>query len=374
MSNLATSKDDIALAIKVANELSSKEMEIRKATVDLKYEKLTKQKQELESFKNFSIGWNDEKLKTLKAQNREYIDLAKTGCTFLNIAEFTGMVPVFPRNLVLVGAETGAGKSTLTANMTMQFLRQSKRVLTITNEEHPTDILNRVICLFKGWSYHDHASITPEQQDVFDEMYPKITERLDIVDDNYNGVGGLTTTIEGLESILTSLKANPKKYDIIIIDYFQNINSSHKNPGASGFEVLHNVGRALDLFKNVYNAPIILLSQLKAAGSEDDSKPFEERIPGRKSIMTFATCAIEAKADKENSCTEWIFRKSRFAKSMGKKIKTGFDRGLYVPHTVEFKRKMEEERVARQMQFNRNKDIEKLQKTMGLKEKEYEKV
>lgn len=378
------SKDDIALALQATKELSKKEFELKKAKVEIQHEKLQKQVQELEGFKNFKIGSSTERIMNLKIQNREYIDLAKKGAIFLSIDDFQGLVPLFPRNLILVGAETGAGKSTLTANMILQFLRQKRKVLVITNEEHPTDILNRTICLSKGWAYHDHTTITPEQQDEFDRMYPVISQKLEIIDDNYNGVGGLTTTIEGLKTILGSLKEEAKNgeepYGAIIIDYYQNINTSSKAPGANGFEVLHEVGRELDLFKNIYNSPIILLSQLKAITKEDDSTPFKERIEGRKSVFNFCTCAIEAKADKENSRTEWIFRKSRFSKAMGKTVITGFDKGRYVPYNREFARKSEAEKMERQMNAtlakSRQQDADRINQSLGLgtKEKENAKV
>lgn len=382
MSSSTITKEDVALAIQVSKDLSTKELELRKARVEAQYEKLAKQNEEQEGFKKFKIGFNEERINHLKLQNREYIDLAKKGAVFLGIDDFIGCVPIFPRNLILVGAETGAGKSTLTANMTWQFLKQSKRVLVITNEEHPTDILNRTICLKNNWPYHDHTTITAEQQDEFDKMYPIFSQRLDIIDDNYNGVGGLTTTLEGLKTILENLKEKVKNgeepYGVIIIDYYQNANTSSKNPGANGFEVLHEVGRALDLFKNVYNAPIILLSQLKALANEDDTTPFKERIEGRKSVFNFSTCAIEVRADKQHNRTEWIFRKSRFSKAMGKTVLTGFDKGRYVPYNREFARRSEAEKTEREqrelLSKTRQQDADRINRTLGLKEKDHEKV
>src|SRR5690606_30901495 len=109
---------------------------------------------------------------------------------------------------------------------------------------------------------------------------------------------------------MESLKSSPNKFDIILVDYFQNINTSNKNPSASTFDILHWVGRSFDLFKLQYHAPILLLGQLKAIRDDEDTTPFKERIEGRKSIYNFCTCAIEARADKENSRTNWIFKKS----------------------------------------------------------------
>jgi replicative DNA helicase len=369
--NKQLTKEIVEESLKIVKDLSQKEFELKKARIEVQHEILSQKAKELEGFKSFKIGGNDERIHKLREQNKEYIELAKKGSVFLKNDEFKGLVPLFPRNMILVGAQTGDGKSTLTANMTYQFLAQGENVLVITNEEHPTDIMNRVICLTKGWSYHDHTSITPEQQAEFDRMYPILSQKLEIIDDNYNGVGGLTTTLEGIKAIQKSLLENEKKFGIIIYDYFQNTNTSNKNPSASGFEVLHEVGRSWDIFKNQYNAPIIILSQLKAA-SEEDKTPFKERIEGRKSIYNFCTCAIEVKANKETSTTEWIFKKSRFAKAMGVTVKTGFDRGRYVPYNREFAAKVERERMEKQMAEIRKKDSAKINEILGAKQMEVE--
>jgi replicative DNA helicase len=350
------SKDIVRDNISQVADLAKKEFELRKAKVEIQHENLNKQLKELEGFKIFKIGATDEKIESLKFQNREYIQLAKTGSVFLNINDFKGCVPMFARNLIFIGAETGHGKSTLTANIALQFLAQSKRVLIVTNEEHPTDVLNRIICLIKGWAYHDHANITKEQQQEFDKMYPTLCKRLEIIDDSYNGVGGLTTTIEGLKTIQSSLKDQKEKYDIVIHDYYQNTNASNKNPSMSVYDVQHEVGRSWDQFKNVYNAPIILLAQLKALAKDDDSTPFKERIEGRKSIFNFCTCAIEARANKQTQTTEWTFYKSRFQKSIGLTIKTGFEYGKYVKHDIEFSQKIEKQRMDKTMKEVCKKD------------------
>jgi predicted ATP-dependent serine protease len=141
----ALTKESVKNAIEEASELSKKEFALRKARVEVQHEKLNQQIRELEGFKSFKIGVSKDRIENLKSQNREYIDLAKKASVFLKIDDFKGLVPLFPRNLILVGAESGHGKSTLTANMAFQFLAQNRKVLIITNEEHPTDVLNRMI-------------------------------------------------------------------------------------------------------------------------------------------------------------------------------------------------------------------------------------
>jgi len=342
MSSNTLTKDIVDSSIRVVSDLSKKEYELKKARIEIQHENLTKQLKETEGFKNLQIGVKEDRIESLKKSNRDYIKQAKQGAVFLSINEFKGLVPLFARNLLFVGAQSGEGKSTLTANLAYEFLKQNKKVLVITNEEVPEDVLNRIICLTKGWAYHDHTAITESQQEEFDRLYPVLLQRMEVIDDNYNGVGGLTTTIEGIKAVLDSLKANEKKYDIVIVDYFQNISHSNKNPSMDSFQVLHEVGRLFDQFKNVYDAPVIMLGTLKSV-KDSESTPFKERIEGRKSIYNFSTCCMEVRADKQNSVSEWSFHKSRFTKSIGKTVKTGFDKGRYVEYNNAFAKAIEAE-------------------------------
>lgn len=362
MSGVLT-REIVESSIGAGADLSKKEFELKKARIEVQYENLSKQVKELEGFKNLDLSTKTNRAESLKKTNREYIEQAKKGAVFLSNNEFKGLVPLFARNLIFVGAQSGEGKSTLTANLAFQFLRQNKKVLVITNEEVPEDVLNRTICLTKGWAYHDHTAITEEQQLEFDRLYPVLLERMLIVDDSYNGVGGLTTTIEGIKTVLDNLRQKEEKYDIIIVDYFQNISHSNKNPSMDSFEVLHEVGRLFDQFKNVYNAPIVMLGTLKSV-KDAESTPFKERIEGRKSIYNFSTCCMEVRADKKNNVSEWTFHKSRFTKSIGSLVKTGFDRGKYVEYNTAFARAIESENTRKELSSIGIRDAQALKERM----------
>jgi hypothetical protein len=331
-------EDDIKKAIEVATATKTKKLEIDALVTEVRYEQVKKQQKELEAVKSFKIGLSSsDRVKELQDQNSEYIELARSGGVFLSNNKFRGSVPLFARNIILVGAQTGEGKSTITANMAYHALQQLKRPLIITNEEHPTDVLNRIVCLMRGWAYYDHTKITDEQKEEFNRMYPILLERMDIVQDNQTGVGGLTTTLEGIDQILESLKEGQKEgkiYDLLILDYIQGINMSNKAPNMEQWRVIDVVLKKMDLFKNIYPAPIIILSQLKAG--DPDNTPFKERLEKCKSILNYVTCAMEVRADKKNHRTEWIFKKSRFAQAVGEVVYTGFDKGKYVPYDDSF--------------------------------------
>jgi hypothetical protein len=93
-----------------------------------------------------------------------------------------------------------------------------------------------------------------------------------------------------------------------------------------------------------------VLGQLK----EDENLPFKEAIEGRKVIANRATCCLEVKANFENKTTSWFVRKSRFSASLGKEIKTGFDKGKYVVYDDTFAKKIksQQEEIEHQALMN----------------------
>jgi len=144
-----------------------------------------------------------------------------------------------------------------------------------------------------------------------------------------------TTSVEGIETVLEKVYESEDRYDLIIIDYYQKIGHSIKNPKLGIYESQERFVNFLDEFKNRYPAPILLLAQVNKE-SKHDQKPFKDRIEGRKVVLNIATVAIELVTDHQACRTDWIFHKSRFS-GAGVRLSTGWDRGLYVSYTDEFK-------------------------------------
>jgi len=329
-------------AIEESKNLENKEYELRKQRVDHQYDQLQDAKIKTEAFKRVKIGGNSKaRASKLAKENREYIELAKSAAVFLDMEEFKDKVALFPRNIILLGAETGTGKSTTVANFVISYMKQGKKCLIITNEEYETDILNRIVFLLRGWSYNNHNEITEEQLLECDRMYPILYENfIEIIHDKSNEVGGTTTSLEGIQSVFNSLVEELKlgnKYDAILVDYVQNIKYSTEVTSLAQWQVLDRLGAFLDGWKGEYPAPIILFSQLKSATSAGEA--FKDRQEKFKAIMNHCTTAIEILADRENLRTEWIFRKNRFKGAVGVSVFTGYERGRYVPYSSEFRSK-----------------------------------
>lgn len=336
--------DEIQKSIDGSREYVQKERELKNARIDSEYQK----KIDLEHNKKILEGLNlevysEERVKELQDSLDEYFDACKTCKTFVNDA-FRGYVPFFRKNLILMGAVPGAGKSTTTANIALSTIMQGEKCLVITNEERPEDVYGRVVALLKGWSYTKHESFTEEQKRVTKETTAVLAQKLVVVDSNFAGLKDATTTFEGFSQLMDSLIANNNKFGCIVIDYYQNIRSSKLNPRLEKHAVLDMVSGYLDNFKNIYTAPVVLLCQLTLPG-KDDSIDFADRIGGRKIIYEKCTTAIEIKALRDKGVTEFVFHKSRFNDSVGKSIICGFDKGRYVKYDAAYIRDLETKQI-----------------------------
>lgn len=324
-----------------AQELRKKKFELDKYRIESNHDEMVKRKEELATNDQINLNYMSlERLDKIKRENREYLEHARNASVFIN-NDFKCKVPFFGRNLILVGAQTGHGKTTIGKNIAFQTLAQGGRALYLTNEENSGDVYNGITCLCRGWPYTTHESFTEEQMDEFDKMIGVLSQRLVVIDDNYNEGYGQTTTLEGIKAILTNLHKANIHYDVIIIDYYQNVSRSNEQIGLSNWQVQEELAKFLDSFKNTYLAPIVVLSQLKS----NKDLPFKEAIEGRKMILNVATCAMEVSAEREFMRTAFTIHKSRFNYAMGDVIHVGFDKGKYVQYTSEFKNNNELDRA-----------------------------
>lgn len=293
---------------------------------------------------------SEEQIAKIQKENDEYLEAARHGMVFIN-ETFVEAVPLFQKNLILLAGKTGEGKSTAVANIVYTIMKQPdnrvspprrRNVLVISNEEKVPDVYNRITCFLKGWKYVNHDKFTKQEADFLTKSMGNLARAgLTVIDDNHEDTTGSTTTLEGICQIFDSLIANKIFYDAIVIDYYQNVKFSKENPHATEWEVQAALAAALDRYKNLYPAPIVLFAQCSAPDPENKI-PFKSRIEGRKVILNVATCCMEIVANKKELTTEFVVHKSRFNEAMGQSLMTGFDRGRYVNYDSEFKAKVKE--------------------------------
>lgn len=342
---------------------------------------------DLASIRDSNFGTQTpEEIEQIVRNNTEYIEAAKNKMGFIfdnkqskeaQDISFDKVVPFFRKNIILIGAPSGEGKSTAVANITFFLLQQKNpatgkpaRILVLTNEEKTEDIYNRITCLFAGEKYSNHDTLTPEQLARFNKAIPALATRITVIDQFHNGAHGVTTSLEGLEAVFENLLAKGEKYDAILLDYYQNVCISKKNPHLSEYDVQARLTRMLDNYKNIYPAPIVVFAQLNPP-SEENANYFPAKLQGRKLIINVATCVMEMIVDKKNRVTQWKVWKSRFNDCVGEIIETGFDNGRFVPLTEAFKNRIKEYWDQREKykldQQTREKNLE-IDKKNGIKD------
>lgn len=336
--------------------------------VSARLEQIEKNEKDIEIAKASNFGaLTIGQINNIQQENDQYILAAKNGMEFI-CKSFKNAVPFFRKNFILIGGKTGDGKSTTVANIVHSVISKknpstgkTRRALVLTNEERAEDFYNRVTCLLNGWHYTNHDKFTEEQINTFRQFIPILASngRLTVVDNNHNGSHGVTTTIEGIETIFDSLIVNKEYYDVVIIDYYQNIISSQRNPNMTENEVQSRLARMMDKYKNTYPAPIVMMAQVNAP-DKDQKVPFQQRIKGRKVIMDPATMVMEMVADRPNLRTQWVIWKSRFTEAVGKDFFTGYDYGKYVEYTNEFAEEVQKRAYL--------KEMKKIDSTIGLKD------
>lgn len=338
---------------KLKVETAAKKAILDSKRINSQLEQIEQNERDMAKAQNSDYGaLSEDQIAKLQKDNDEYMEAAKNAMRFI-IPKFDNFVPFFRKNFILIGARTGEGKSTAVANIAFAALAESKRVLVLTNEEKSEDFYNRVTAISRGWHYTNHSKFTDKQKEVFRNMIPVLARggRLTVVDNNHNGSHGVTTSIEGIATIFENLMKSGTYYDVVLIDYYQNIIHSQKYPNLSENEVQARLSRMMDKYKNEYPAPICMMAQITPP-DKDDKIPFQHRIKGRKIIMDPATCVIEMIRNTKELFTVFKFHKSRFNEAIGKDIKVGYDNGKFVEYDTAFAEKVQKmayERDARKI-------------------------
>jgi hypothetical protein len=328
-----------------------KEFQQKKLFVDsYKYDnELTKIKQNEEDIKRISganVGvLDEEKINKIKEENRNYLNNLNDGLIFLD-PNLTKLITAWPGNLILIGAATNGGKSSLTANLMLKTIIQKKpstkenrKILVISNEESPYSVYNRLTCLVKGWNYNKQDEFTQLQKDVLIEHIGYWARAgITVIEDDGHG---LTTSLEGIKSIFDNLFKTKTWYDMVILDYIQKVTNS-KRGNLTDWQVMLKTMEELDIYKNTYPAPIVVTSQLKTQTKDgfNNDMDFKDRISGRKDILNPCTVGIELIPDRTILRSRFVLRKSRYrGEKVGTYMDRGFENGRFVPYTEEFKAK-----------------------------------
>lgn len=342
-----TEINEIKRQLDEAKEKAAKANFIKQYKTEIEYARINNEIETEKINKQVDFGRiNQNRVEQIQSIITSRISDTKVLSPFMGFEEFNE-INLSGSNLLLVGGLSGTGKSTICANLAIKAFQKKEQVLIITNEETVNDCYLRLACILFNVNLNKVTEWTEEQTNKLLRAIPLIAQRITVIDDSHGGGTGITTSVEGLDFVCKNLLSNPFKYDLIVIDYYQNYTYSQKNDKMNEYMCQHQAGVILDRFKNDYKKPIVLLAQMEEQ-VEGKPKPFKMRIEGRKSIYNRCTLAIETVVKKDLLCTEFVLRKGRFNENVGA-VSLGFHKGLFVRYTPEFRNDVQKNKDAREM-------------------------
>lgn len=302
-----------------------KEEELKSYAIDKKYENHLLNLQ-------YSKKAQSLNLKTLPENYLENLDsqYLKSKAEYKDTLPFitpnlTKLVPLYYPNLILVGATTGSGKTTTSANLVQHLIKEKKKVLIISNEELVLDIYTRIACLELSLNINDRIYFSDEQHSSIRQQISQIVEYVRVVDCEYDQNEDLTSSLSGMKAIFDHI-SDEKMFDCIIIDYYQKVTKGSQNLNNSSHQILQEFTILLDKYYKLCHAPIVVMCQLHPPRKDDIG--FESRIKLGKSILVSSTFAMEIEPDKNNFETKWICHKGRWG-NQGAKITTMWSKGKF---------------------------------------------
>lgn len=300
------------------------------------------------SFDDIDSFGDKDSLKEMYTDISKYNQMLKERITFCN-ESLTEAIPFTRENLYLICAYSGNGKSTIAANVSYPLWKQGKKTLVISNEESKQDVLFRVGCLELGLSFNDYKKghMPKEDQLAVAKLFPEISQYVKVLDVNFKN--GLTTKAEGVMNALEQVK--DADYSCAMIDYYQLVKFSAKNPTADPYQVLNDLRIWLGQYIKRSNIPIVAFAQLHSVGKRAN-KDLDSRIKHCPDIYEPSTVVIEVVPNFEDKTSDFVIHKDRFGLA-GHRVVCGFENGRYVNITEDYL-----EKVAQRKMEKAQKDAE----------------
>jgi hypothetical protein len=278
------------------------------------------------SFDEIDSFGNRDSLMEMFKNVADYNKMLGERITLINDS-LTAAIPFTRENLYLFCAYTGSGKSTVAANISYPLWMQQKKVLVITNEETKQDVLFRIACLHKGYSFNEwkKGQMPQEMQRECLMLFPEISQFVKVLDVTWRD--GLTTKIEGVKRALESIKG--KEYSCVLIDYYQLIKDSLYDRERTRYDVLNDLRIWLGQYIKSCEVPVCLFVQLYSVGKKGGVKDIDARIKECSAIVEPATVIIEVVPNFDEGTSDFVIHKDRFGIA-GHRIVCPFEKGRYL--------------------------------------------
>lgn len=252
-------------------------------------------------------SWLDDEEETMKDPERAFCR------SRYNSLDFTLGGGLFKSGMYVIGARPGMGKTTLGINIAERVASYDKRVLFISLEMSPRQIMCKRIANFSGIPYNALMTgrLNAEQRTQMMDTADQIGKRNFAV----NCKTGLTVADIAL------LVQKCGDVDLLVVDYLGLIKPS-KTTG-NRYEDYTNISGELKQMAARLDIPVIVLSQLNRANTgRTDKRPTLSDLRDTGAVEQDADCVIllhredyysraEGESNKENEEIELIIAKNR---------------------------------------------------------------
>lgn len=215
--------------------------------------------------------------------------------------------------LILIGNRSGGGKSTCVSNLVAEVLRRSnEKVLIITAEVDSEDYYSSVAANLLGINFFSYrkGAVDPLDAQKIEDKSESIVDRLNVIGHAQN------SDIQSPKSVIQVMtEAIDNNYGLIVIDYYQRINSSDLDT----IPTIKRFGGALNKFCSENMVPVVAMVQMKPF-NERFPDEFSQRIQQDLHVFNHAHLAFDMKTNSESNTVDFTIEKSRFSQFVQKEI------------------------------------------------------
>ena len=185
-----------------------------------------------------------------------------------------------PEELIVIGARTGMGKTTLALNLCVNAMRKGHKAMFISLEMSATALTYKMASDITGIDYADF-----DTADISDDRMVTVKEMVNPILKNLSSSDATGLTLEKLKG-LARQKSKTEGLDIIYVDYLQimNVSDSNINKRAE-HEKLGYISRELKNLAAELKIPVVALAQLsRGLEKSDNKKPMMSDLRGSGAI------------------------------------------------------------------------------------------
>lgn len=228
------------------------------------------------------------------------------------------------QGLTLVGAMSGKGKSTASANILAGMLQYQPdtTALVLSNEEATDAILHRTACVLlkKPYMKFHHGNLSQLEEREVRTCARELLDRIVIVNDDQ-------WDCSSLEDVITILEGSAAQgVNLVLLDYLQTVTKSTENPDMETFKVLKKFGMFIRDYGRRAPVPVVVMCQLHPTSTASD---FSARVQNDKTIYNDAFNVVEIAPNQDTGLTDFTIHKQRFGSSQGVKVSLNFNAGRY---------------------------------------------